>query len=279
MYRRLLFSFASVLTVLLLNACATNPYKGDSKTQSDDLLKQQFDAAEEKLKAQPAGRIIFAGFAMHSQSKAFRNDVLTVEKSVLAIDSRAIVFKLNNPAYGQDVDWPYATTENISQVLKKVSALARPQDKVVVLFSTHGSPGVLSVNFSNQYFPHVSPAVLNQWLGDLRGKPTLLLLSACFSGSFLAPLAGPNRVVLTAAAHNRSSFGCQFHSTNTYFIDALFNQASVPERSVEELMEQAKVTIDKKERDQKLSPPSLPQMSIGSAAPWAKRPLKEWAAR
>lgn len=266
-----------VFVLLFIAGCGSTPYQGDGKTKSDALLKQQFESAEEQRASKPAGRIIFAGLAMHSQSKAFRNDVMTVEKSIRSIDSNAIVFKLDNPAFGQEADWPYATTQNIEAVLKKVSGMARPDDKVVVLMSTHGHVDVLAVNFGNTDYPHVNPRLLNEWLAGLRGKPTLLLLSACYSGSFLQPLSGPSRVILAAAAKDRASFGCQFHSTNTYFIDALMNQPSLQDQSVEQLMEQAKITIDRRERDQKLSPSSLPQMSIGSAArTWANQPLKSW---
>jgi Peptidase C13 family len=273
------FFLANVLAVmaLLLAGCATNPYDGDGRVKSDALLKQQLDVSERQRTTKPEGRIIFAGFAMHSQSKAFRNDVLTAEKSVLSIDPNAIVFKLNNPAFGQDADWPFATTQNIEAVLKKMGSLARPEDKVVVLMSTHGNVDVLSVNFSTKNYPHVSPGVLNQWLAELRGKSTLLLLSACYSGSFIEPLRNPNRVILAAASKDRSSFGCQFHSDNTYFIDALLNQPSLPDRSVVQLMDQAKITVERKEKEQKLAPPSMPRFFIGATAKeWANQPLKEW---
>ncbi len=277
MNKRLLLTSIVTLATLLFTGCASSPYLGDGKIGSDTLLKQQFEAADKRRADKPEGRLILAAFAMHSQSKAFRNDVMTVEKSVLSLDPNAIVFKLNNPAFGQDVDWPYATTENIAQVLKKASAMVRPEDKVVVLMSTHGDVDMLSVNFGAQYYPHVNAKVLNQWLNGLRGKPTVLVLSACYSGSFLQALSGPNRVVLTAAAKDRASFGCQFHSSNTYFVDALFNQVALPNSTLEQLMAQAQVAIDKQERAQKLSPPSLPQISIGSAAKiWANQPLKDW---
>jgi hypothetical protein len=277
MNKRLLLTNIAILATLFFSGCASSPYKGDGKVSSDALLKQQFEAADKRRADKPEGRIILAAFAMHSQSKAFRNDVLTAEKSVLALDPNAITFKLNNPAFGQDADWPYATTENIAQVLKKVGAMARPEDKVVVLMSTHGRPDVLSVNFGAQYYPHVNAKVLNQWMTDLRGKPTVLILSACYSGSFLQALSSPSRVILTAAAEDRSSFGCQFQSTNTYFVDALFNQPSLPDSSLEQWMAKAQVAIDKKERAQKLSPPSLPQLSIGAAAKaWASQPIKDW---
>lgn len=277
MSKKILLISIVIMATLFFTGCASSPYKGDGKTSSDALLKLQFELAEKQRIDKPEGRLILAAFAMHSQSKAFRNDVVTAEKKVLSLDPNAIIFKLNNPAFGQDADWPYATTENIAQVLKKVGAMARPQDKVVVLMSTHGHVDVLSVNFGAQYYPHVNAKVLNQWLNDLRGKPTLLLLSACYSGSFLHALSGPSRVILTAAAKDRTSFGCQFHSSNTYFVDALLNQQALPDSTLEQLMAQAQVDIDKKERAQKLSPPSLPQISIGTAAKaWANQPLKEW---
>jgi hypothetical protein len=277
MTKRLLFVSIIILATLLFTGCASSPYKGDGKVNSDTLLKQQFELADRRRADKPEGRLILAAFAMHSQSKAFRNDVLTAEKSMLSLDPNAIIFKLNNPAFGQDADWPYATTENIAQVLKKAGAMARPEDKIVVLISTHGNVDVLSVNFGAQHYPHVNAKVLNQWLTDLRGKPTVLILSACYSGSFLPALSSPGRVILTAAANDRTSFGCQFHSSNTYFVDALFNQPSLPDSTVEQLMAQAQVVIDKKERAQKLSPPSLPQISVGSVAKtWANQPLKDW---
>ena len=277
-YRRAILGMVLGLAGLLLAACATTPYDGAGKVASDALLQRQLEQAEQLRSAKPRGRLIFAGFAMHSQSRAFRNDVLALEKAVMAIDPDAIVFKLNNPVLGQEADWPYATVENMALVLKKAGALARPDDKVVVLMSTHGNVDILSVNFDNKFYPYVNPRWMNEALADLRGKPTLLLLSACFSGSFVEPLRGPSRVILTAAARDRNSFGCQFESTNTYFVDALVNQPALLDQSLVQLMESAKVDIDGRERRMKLSPPSMPQMFVGNAArSWANQPLRAWS--
>ncbi|MDQ3271221.1 MAG: C13 family peptidase [Pseudomonadota bacterium] len=266
-----------LILIFSLGGCATTPYQGDGKTRSDTLLQQQFQAADKALTAQSGGRIIFAGFSLHSQSRAFRNDVVTAEKAVRSIDPSAIVFKLDNPTLGQAHDWPYATAENLAAVLAKVGALARPQDKVVVLVSTHGNVNALGINFSNQNYPHINARMLNESLAGLRGKPVLLLLSACHSGSFVQALSGPTRVILTAAASDRSSFGCQFHSTNTYFIDALLNQHDLLDRSLTQLMDAAKADIQKREQAQKLSPPSSPQIFVGAAAKeWANQALKNW---
>lgn len=268
------------LTTLGLLACATTPYEGDGKARSDALLQKQFASAEQHRSASSGGRLILAGFAMHSQSKAFRNDVLSAEKAVLAIDPNAIVFKLDNPVLGQAADWPYATGENIELVLRKVSALARADDKIVVLMATHGNVDALAINFGNQDYPYIGSRWLGQALEGLRGKPTLLLLSACYSGSFVEPLSRPERIILTAAARDRNSFGCDFHSSNTYFVDALLNQPSILNHSIVQLMEQARTDVAQRERKMNLSPPSSPQIAVGrTVQAWANQPLRDWLRR
>lgn len=275
--RRQFFRFFPALAALVLAGCVATPYQGEGKLRSDALLKKQFEQAEQRRQARPEGRLIFAGAAMHSQSKAFRSDVRLAEKTVLAIDPNAIVFKLDNPIPGQDADWPYATRENVALVLRKVGAIARPADKVMLLLSSHGNAGILGVNFAGREYPGVNVRWLTQSLAELGDTPTLLLLSACYSGSFVEPLARPNRIILTAAAKDRNSFGCEFHSTNTYFVDALLNQPSMKKRSLVQIMEQARIDVDRREKKQKLSPPSLPQMSIGDAVKtWANEPLDRW---
>jgi Peptidase C13 family len=265
-----------VASALCLVGCASTPYSGAGKEKSDALLRLQLDQADKAVPS-PAGRVIFAGFAMHAQSRAFRGDVLSAESWVRRIDPAAVVFKLNNPVPGQQADWPYATAENMAIVLKKLSELARPQDKVVILFSTHGKPDVLSINFADQYYPHLDARWLNQQLASLGSTPTLLLLSACHAGSFVPPLRTPSRVILAAAAANRSSFGCNFRSGNTFFVDALLNQEQTGDKNLIELMDAAKVDIDKREKAMGLTPPSLPQSAYGvTARTWAERPLQSW---
>ena len=275
--RRFFSGFVIAAMVMFLTGCATSPYQGDGKVKSDALLAAQLSFAEETLAKQQPPRLIYAGFAMHSQSKAFRSDVLTTEKIALIADPSALIFKLGNPALGQDADWPFATSENIEKVLKKIGDLARPQDKVMLLFSTHGNVDLLGINFSSRDYPSVNSAFLKKATVALGGKQVLMVLSACYSGSFLKPLGEPNRIVIAAAAADKSSFGCQFQSTNTYFIDALFNQSGLHEHSIVQMMDKAKIDVDLREKKQKLSPPSLPDLAIGAAAKdWANQPMKNW---
>jgi hypothetical protein len=264
------------MNVLLLVGCASTPYSGAGKENSDVLLRAQLLEAEQSVPP-PAGRVIFAGFAMHSQSKAFRGDVLSAQAWVRNIDPAAVVFKLDNPVPGQPADWPYATAENMALVLKKMAELARPQDKVVMLFSTHGRPDILGIHFADQYYPPLDARWLNQQLAGLGSTPTLLLLSACHAGSFVPALSRPSRVILAAAAADRNSFGCSFNSRNTFFVDALLNQGQNSEKSLVELMDAARVDIDKRERAMGLTPLSLPQSFYGLLAQaWSRQALRSW---
>ncbi len=270
--RRMLF-----MAFVIITGCATSPYQADAKARSDALLADQIKQAQSLIAKSSEPRIIYAGFAMHSQSKAFRNDVLSGTRLAEQLDANAVVFKLNNPAFGQEADWPFATTENIQAVLTQIGSMAREQDKIVLLFSTHGNVGLMAVNAANNNLPSMSAQNLRTWLTPLRGKPTALILSACYSGSFVEPLREPNRIILTAAAKDRSSFGCQFHSDNTYFVEELIGKTINTSLSIRQLAEQAELGVDKREKAMKLSPSSLPQRFFGLAAlDWSNQPLASW---
>ncbi len=261
----ILVGTALSLALALLSGCATSPYQPEAKQKSDLLLDEQLRQASTAIAADAESRILYAGFGMHSQSKVFRNDVLSVEQKLKQIDPNLISIRLNNPALGDPSDWPYATQENIERVLTQLSAMARPQDKVVVLFSSHGNKGIIGINAAAQDFKSLSPTWINRASAGLRGKPTVFLVSSCYSGSFLPEIAGPSRIVLTASAADRSSFGCNFYSTKTFFIEALTAPRDYSNLSLKQLVQQTKQSISAKEAALKLTP-SLPQNSVGSAA-------------
>ena len=274
------FFLAIILSLSFkLAGCASSPYQTDAKARSDAMLATQITQATTMIGQSAEPRIIYAGFAMHSQSKAFRNDVLSGISMAEKIDAQAIIFKLNNPALGQDADWPYATAENIQIVLAEIGKLARDQDKIVLLFSTHGNINLLSVNASTTYYRGIDSQNLRDWLVPLRVKPTTLILSACYSGSFLEPLQLPNRIILTASAKDRTSFGCQFHSSNTFFIEALIGKTLDPSLSINQVADQASLGVARLEKAQNLSPPSMPQKFVGFAVKsFADQPLTAWRA-
>ena len=56
-------------------------------------------------------------------------------------------------------------------------------------------------------------------------KWRVLVVSACYSGTFAEPLADDSSIVITAAADNRKSFGCDDKRQLTYFGEAFYRDA------------------------------------------------------
>ena len=101
-------------------------------------------------------------------------------------------------------------------------------------------------------------------LQDAGIKWRVIVVSACYSGGFIEPLRDDNSIVITAAAPDRTSFGCEAGRDFTYFGEAYFRDALAKTRSFTEAFALAKDIVARKEAAENLTP-SLPQMWAGPA--------------
>jgi Peptidase C13 family len=160
---------------------------------------------------------------------------------------------------------PLATITNLDRTLKHVGQLMRPEQDVLFLFLTsHGTEGLVSVQFPRFTLNEITPAGLAKSLDAAGIKNRVLVISACHSGSFIPALANDNTLILTAARADRTSFGCSNENEWTYFGDAYFNHALRKETSFIDAFDTAKTLIAGWEAKQKVTP-SEPQISVGSA--------------
>jgi hypothetical protein len=100
-------------------------------------------------------------------------------------------------------------------------------------------------------------------LDPLGFKNRLIMLQACYSGQFVPALRASGTVVVTAAADDRSSFGCQAGNDWTLFGDALINHALRQPLPFDVQLRRATALISAAEEKADL-PASNPQISIGS---------------
>jgi len=165
-------------------------------------------------------------------------------------------------------NYPAATPNNISAAIGQVGALIDAEEDLVVLFITsHGSAdGAVSLREHNRLGGSMRPAHLRDLLAQAGVRNRVVIVSACFSGAFIAPLMDDNTIVLTAAAQDRSSFGCQPQRDWTFFGDAYFNHGVRNGGTLVSAFDDAKVLIEQWEREQNLSPPSNPQRFVGARA-------------
>ena len=130
----------------------------------------------------------------------------------------------------------------------------------LIYFSSHGSP--YGVVVDQGILP---PARLAGMLNEACGsRPTIVVISACFSGVFVPALAEPNRMVLTAARHDRTSFGCG--EANKYpFFDECFLQSAPGSSDFVALAAAVRTCVADREIKEGMTPPSEPQLYIGGA--------------
>ena len=94
----------------------------------------------------------------------------------------------------------------------------------LVFLTSHGSPHGLALTDDLANDRSLTPSALGRILDEGCGSaPTVAIVSGCFSGIFIGAVTeAPNRIILTAARDDRTSFGCGFEFQYTYFDDCLF---------------------------------------------------------
>ncbi len=103
---------------------------------------------------------------------------------------------------------PGVQTATLAHVLNTIASMHPGAGQGCFVFATsHGAQGYGLMLGQDEA---LSPAELDRALTSGCGKATTVaILSGCFSGDFARPpMARPNRIILTAARADRTSFGC-----------------------------------------------------------------------
>ena len=163
-------------------------------------------------------------------------------------------------------DLPRGSPAHLGLVLARLAELMDKSEDVLVLYTTsHGARIGIVYNDADNGFGIVSPARLAALLDELGIKRRLVIVSACYSGSFVPALSDSDSAVLTASVGDRTSFGCQADSDWTFFGDALINNALRKAQPLERAAAEAARLVSEWEARGRLEP-SLPQSFIGSRA-------------
>ena len=211
--------------------------------------------------------LYFVGFAPDAAEDVFRKDIVAARELFdqrFDTDGRSVAL-INNP--GTVLDVPLATVNNLRETLNEIGAtIDRDDDVVLVFLESHGGRDFrLAAEFPPLELDELTPQVLREMLDESGIKWRIVIVSACYSGGYVEPLKDDHTLIMTASAANRTSFGCGTDSDATFFAEALFRQALHFEDSFVKAFEQARTSIGEREKKEKVSPPSDPQLYIGSA--------------
>src|SRR5262245_20680355 len=146
---------------------------------------------------------------------------------------------------------------NLAGALQQLSI--GDQDACLIHMTSHGSPA----GFYLRNAPPITPQTLSRILDRACGeRPTVVLVSACYSGIFVGPaMQKKNRIILTAARTDRTSFGCSAENEYTYWDGCLIDSLPTTE-SWKGLYGSIQRCVETKELQGHFKP-SLPQAYFG----------------
>jgi hypothetical protein len=150
---------------------------------------------------------------------------------------------------------PLATLTSIRAAITRIAErMDKEQDIFFLYVTSHGSKDKkISLNHNGLALADIDA----KWLGDLLKasgiKHRVIVLSACFSGGFIDDLKDPYSLIMTAAAADKTSFGCADDSLFTYFGKAYFSESLKPGVDFEQAFFKAKKLVATWEKEKKIT--------------------------
>lgn len=207
----------------------------------------------------------FLGFAGFGEQRVFAEEIKlaasvlaerygTADRSLLLLNDR------------RDLDsGPLATVSSLRYALRAIAEKMDVDEDVLFLsLSSHGSEHYLAVSHGPLMLDNLTDETLADALREAGIKWRVIVISACHSGSFIDALRDPNTIVITAAAADRTSFGCTDDRDLTYFGEAFYRDALPEAASLREAFGTAVRAIAERERREHIEP-SNPQAHFGAA--------------
>jgi hypothetical protein len=256
-------------TVYAAHRAEGKPRIGQGAGQAAQIEKSQPRLLQEQLARLPPSRkgeteiftLAIAGWADQDVFVKELDGALEGLGSVLPIKGRTVRL-INRRDTVTTI--PLANFPNFKAAVHAIgNVMDKDNDVFVLVMTSHGE----QTGFALQLPGGVAELTPQQVAAALDGegiKNRVVIVSACFSGIFVLPLANDNSIVITAADAKHTSFGCAPERDWTYFGDAFFHQSLHPGADFENAFEHARVLIHGWEMMDQATP-SNPQGSFGPA--------------
>ena len=237
-------------------------------TFAEDAFYAQNQVLNKSLEAVQYGEFAqshwyFLGVAGAGYQDVFKSEVERIKEQFdtrFGTFGRSLVL-INNPTTRTKI--PIASRTSMDLALRRIGQQMNRESDVLFLYMTsHGLPNQFEMENAPIDLNDVDPKWLKETLDKAGIRWRVIVISACYSGSFVPALQDDNTLIITASAADRASFGCSNEADYTYFGRAFFDQAMREQTSVSAAFEQAKATVAQWESAQGFEA-SEPQWSIG----------------
>jgi hypothetical protein len=195
----------------------------------------------------------------------FDRDFGTAGRSLMLVNSRTTADAL-----------PMATVTSIGRSLTAIgSRMDKDEDILFLYLTSHGTRSHEFVLDQNGMDLRSLPAPeLGALLQESGIRWKVVVVSACYSGGFIDHVKDDYTLVITAARHDRQSFGCADENDFTYFGRAFFKESLPRAETLVEAFRQAELLIRSWEKDEAAH--SLPQIH---SPPAILEQLRRWRAQ
>ncbi len=165
-------------------------------------------------------------FAPYGTEDVFHNETAMVSKVMASrFDAAGRGVQLvNHPDTVDTLAW--ATPLNLRRSIQKMAKVMDLKEDILFLHLTsHGaSDGELAAEFEPMSVQTLKPADLRGWLDEAGIRYSVISVSACFAGNWVAPLSSESTLVMTASDADHTSYGCGRKSDLTFFGRALYDE-------------------------------------------------------
>jgi hypothetical protein len=236
---------AAVAAIFLLAACA-------APTDAPPVAQLSDARSGPVVSVAPTGwhALLVAG---DNSSPAFDNGVETLRERLAGLGVHTV--RTFTASRGPDNE--LASSANVRAGLRTVGG-----DACFVYMTSHGDQRGFFLRADQRLFtPATFDLAVEQGCG---AAPTVLVVSACHSGAFITPQTSrPNRIILTAAAIDRTSFGCGADDDYTYY-DQCFLQQLDMAQTWRDVALGTRSCVEMLERRLGVRQESRPQMFFGA---------------
>lgn len=223
-----------------------------------DSMSQLSNASKDKIE------MYFFGMAAHDETVFYQEIDYLENYFIDQFGAKNKTLTLyNSPS--KSAEKPLVTNHAVEQVLDHLAKVVDVDQDVLFLYITsHGTKELISVSYAGLQLAQIEAKQFGEMLNNSPIKWKVIMISACYSGSFIPYLKDDHHLVMTAAREDRVSFGCGEGSDMTYFAKAMFKEAMPQHDSLIAAFEAAKKIIDQWENDDfPESDHSEPQIFIG----------------
>jgi hypothetical protein len=156
---------------------------------------------------------------------------------------------------------PMATRTSLQRTLGALADRMDEEDILFVYLTSHGSEDHRFVlDFNDMMLPDLAADELGEMLAASGIEWKVVVVSACYAGGFIEPIRDGTTMIITAAASDRTSFGCSDEADLTYFGRAYLADALNETDDFRAAFDIAVQRIKDREQDEDISPNSNPQV-------------------